>query len=95
MVEITAAPDAALKFTTGANAADLKFRKDMVIWTKREKTAESMDASPMVFVGYGVTAPESGWDDYAGIDMRGKTAVILVNDPGFATQDASLFRVGQ
>jgi len=92
MVEITAAPEAALKFATGANTADLKFRKDMVIWTKREKKAESMDASPMVFVGYGVTAPESGWDDYAGIDMRGKTAVILVNDPGFATQDETLFR---
>ena len=92
MVEITAAPDAALKFTTGANALDLKFRQDMVIWTKREKPVESMEASPMVFVGYGVTAPESGWDDYAGVDMRGKTAIILVNDPGFATQDASLFR---
>ncbi|HYJ40049.1 MAG TPA: M28 family metallopeptidase [Steroidobacteraceae bacterium] len=92
MVEITAAPDAALKFTTGANTVDLKFRQDMVIWTKREKTAESMEASPMVFVGYGVTAPESGWDDYAGVDMRGKTAIILVNDPGFATQDAALFR---
>jgi len=46
----------------------------------------------MVFVGYGVTAPESGWDDYAGVDMRGKTAVILVNDPGFGTGDVSLFR---
>jgi Zn-dependent M28 family amino/carboxypeptidase len=92
MVEITAAPDAALKFTTGANTADLKFRDDMVIWTKREKTAESMEASPMVFVGYGVTAPQSGWDDYAGVDMHGKTAVMLINDPGFATQDASLFR---
>jgi len=92
MVEITAAPDAALKITTGANAFDLKFREDMVIWTKRVKTAESIEASPMVFVGYGVTAPEFGWDDYAGVDMHGKTAVILVNDPGFATRDASLFR---
>ena len=64
----------------------------MVIWTKRVKPAESMEASPMVFVGHGVTAPEYGWDDYAGIDMRGKTAVILVNDPGFATGDATLFR---
>ncbi len=92
MVEITVASDAALKFTTGASAADLKFREDMVIWTKRVKTAESMEYSPLVFVGYGVTAPEYGWDDYAGIDMRGKTAVILVNDPGFITRDASLFR---
>ena len=72
--------------------ADLKFREDMVIWTKRVKPAESMEASPMVFVGHGVTAPEYGWDDYAGVDMRGKTAVILINDPGFATGDATLFR---
>jgi Zn-dependent M28 family amino/carboxypeptidase len=92
MVEITAAPDAALKFKTGANVVDLRFRQDMVIWTKREKAQETMTDSPLVFVGYGVTAPESGWDDYAGVDMRGKTAVILVNDPGFAIGDASLFR---
>ena len=92
MVEITAGSDAALKFATAGVDADLKFREDMVIWTKRVKPAESMDASPMVFVGHGVTAPEYGWDDYAGIDMHGKTAVILINDPGFATGDASLFR---
>jgi len=92
MVEITAAPDAALKITTGAESVDLRFRQDMVIWTKREKPEEAMEGSPLVFVGYGVSAPESGWDDYEGVDMRGKTAVILVNDPGFATGDASLFR---
>ena len=92
MVEITAAPDAWLQFSTGGAGSRLEFRKDMVIWTKRVKPAESMDASPMVFVGHGVTAPEYGWDDYAGVDMRGKTAVILINDPGFATGDAALFR---
>jgi Zn-dependent M28 family amino/carboxypeptidase len=92
MVEITAGSDTALRFTTGANTADLKFRENMVIWTKRVKDAESMEASPMVFVGYGVTAPEYQWDDYAGLDMHGKTAVILVNDPGFITRDPTLFR---
>jgi len=92
MVEITAGVDAALKFATAGVDANLKFREDMVIWTKRVKPAESMSASPMVFVGHGVTAPEYGWDDYAGIDMRGKTAVILINDPGFATGDTTLFR---
>jgi Zn-dependent M28 family amino/carboxypeptidase len=45
----------------------------------------------MVFVGYGPVAPEYGWNDYAGIDVKGKTVVILVNDPGFATGDESLF----
>jgi Zn-dependent M28 family amino/carboxypeptidase len=92
MVEITAGSDAALKFATAGSVTDLKFREDMVIWTKRVKPAESMETSPMVFVGHGVTAPEYGWDDYAGVDMHGKTAVILVNDPGFATGDATLFR---
>ena len=92
MVEITAGADAALKFTTAGVDAALEFRKDMVIWTKRVKPAESISASPLVFVGHGVTAPEYGWDDYAGIDMHGKTAVILINDPGFTTGDATLFR---
>jgi Zn-dependent M28 family amino/carboxypeptidase len=92
MVEITAGSDAALGLATGASSADLKFREDMVIWTKRVKPAESIDASPLVFVGHGVTAPEYGWDDYAGIDMKGKTALILINDPGFATKDETLFR---
>ena len=77
MVEITAASDAALKFTTGSNSADLKFREDMVIWTKRVKSAESMEASPWSSSVTELAAPEYGWDDYAGVDMRGKTAVIL------------------
>ena len=92
MVEITAASDAALKFTTAGAVSDLKFRDDMVIWTKRVKASESLDSSPLVFVGHGVTAPEYGWDDYAGVDMKGKTALILINDPGFATKDDTLFR---
>ena len=92
MVEITAGSDAALRFTTGEATADLAFREDMVIWTKRVKPAESLADSPLVFVGHGVSAPEYGWDDYAGLDMTGKTAVILINDPGFATRDESLFR---
>ncbi len=92
MVEITAASDAALQITSGSQKTHLEFRKDMVIWTKRVKPAESIADSPMVFVGHGVTAPEYGWDDYAGVDMKGKTAVILINDPGFATNDATLFR---
>jgi Zn-dependent M28 family amino/carboxypeptidase len=92
MVEIAAAPDANLAFSTGTEVLPLKFRDDMVIWTKRVKEVESVEASPVVFVGYGVSAPEFGWDDYAGVDMRGKTALILVNDPGFITKDESLFR---
>jgi len=88
IVEITAGSDAALNF----GEMRLEYGKDMVIWTKRLVPEVALTASPMVFVGHGVVAPEFGWNDYAGVDMRGKTAVILINDPGFATDDAALFR---
>jgi Zn-dependent M28 family amino/carboxypeptidase len=50
-----------------------------------------LDASELVFVGYGVNAPELQWNDYAGVDVKGKTVVMFVNDPGFHQQDPSLF----
>ena len=88
IVEITAGSDAELKLGDAA----LAYGKDMVIWTKRVAPEVSLSESPLVFVGHGVVAPEAGWNDYAGVDMRGKTAVILINDPGFATGDEKLFR---
>ena len=88
IVEITAGSDAELKLGDAA----LAYGKDMVIWTKRVAPEVTLADSPLVFVGHGVVAPEAGWNDYAGIDMRGKTAVILINDPGFATGDEKLFR---
>ena len=63
-----------------------------VYWTKRLDPNITVDNSELVFVGYGVVAPEYGWNDYAGLDVKGKTVVILVNDPGFATQDPDMFR---
>lgn len=64
---------------------------DVVFWTKRLNGRQEVSGSELVFVGYGVVAPEYGWDDYAGLDMTGRTAVILVNDPGYATRDEDLF----
>ena len=88
IVEITAGSDASLSL----GGTKLEYGTDMVIWTKRIAPEVSIADSPLVFVGHGVVAPEYGWNDYAGVDMRGKTAVILINDPGFATNDATLFR---
>ncbi|KJS26519.1 MAG: peptidase M28 [Hyphomonadaceae bacterium BRH_c29] len=69
-----------------------RLKDDAVIWTKHQNATElSFDPSDVVFVGYGAVAPEYGWDDYAGLDVTGKTVVILINDPGFATQDPELF----
>jgi Zn-dependent M28 family amino/carboxypeptidase len=88
IVEITAGSDAQLRL----GATELQYMRDMVIWTKRLAPEITLTDSPLVFVGHGVVAPELGWNDYAGVDMRGKTAVILINDPGFATNDPQLFR---
>ncbi|MFN7130342.1 MAG: peptidase M20, partial [Brevundimonas sp.] len=70
----------------------LTLKDQTVVWTKRQNADHiSFEPSDVVFVGYGAVAPEYGWDDYAGQDYTGKTVVILVNDPGFATGDAELF----
>ena len=63
----------------------------MVIGTRSGKPEVKIDGSQLVFVGYGVDAPEQHWNDYAGIDVKGKTVVMLVNDPGFHAHDESLF----
>jgi len=63
-----------------------------VFWTKRLDNTQSVKDSDIIFVGYGVVAPEYGWNDYAGIDVTGKTVVMLVNDPGFVSGDETLFK---
>ncbi|MBD1583718.1 M28 family metallopeptidase [Pseudoalteromonas sp. S16_S37] len=68
-----------------------QYKKDMVMGTSRISALESIKDSELVFVGYGVNAPEYNWNDYEGLDVKGKTVVMLVNDPGFATKDKSMF----
>ncbi|HLM54129.1 MAG TPA: M28 family metallopeptidase, partial [Pseudoxanthomonas sp.] len=76
----------------GAGASrELKFGTDMVIGTRSGQPRVSMQDSELVFVGYGVDAPEQQWNDYAGHDWKGKTVVMLVNDPGFHANDEKLF----
>ena len=59
----------------------LKWGDDVVAWTKHVADRASIENSEMVFVGYGVVTPEFGWDDYKGVDVKGKTLVMLINDP--------------
>lgn len=75
-------PDPAMKFTLTGHGSTLqpKFQDDYVAWTKRVVDTSSIDAD-MIFVGYGVQAPEFNWDDFKGVDVRGKVIVVLVNDP--------------
>lgn len=70
----------------------VKNQDEMVAGTMRIVPESRVQSSEVVFVGYGIVAPEYGWNDYADVDVRGKTVLILINDPGFATQDPALFR---
>lgn len=74
---------------TGPNPATLRFRDDYVLWSMRNEETVHGNA-PAVFVGYGIVAPEEGWDDYAGLDVSGKIVFCLVNDPGL--YDPAIFR---
>ncbi len=71
----------ALTFQKGAKRQELKWKDDYVAWTKRFVETAALKDSEMVFVGYGVQAPEFGWDDYKGVDLKGKTMVVLIGDP--------------
>ena len=92
MVETTAdEASASMVATVGGATQALKFGSDMVIGTRTGQAQVNVKDSQLVFVGYGVDAPEQKWNDYAGIDVKGKTVVMLVNDPGFHAGDAKLF----
>ena len=91
MVEITADPRAELIVKDKAKSDRYTYGDEFVACTLRVVDESSLEDSEMIFVGYGIVAPEYNWNDYEGLDVRGKTVVILVNDPGYATEDAELF----
>ena len=91
MTETTADESTVLKLDQGGKTRDLKFGTDMVIGTRSGQQEVKIDGSELVFVGYGVDAPEQKWNDYAGQDWKGKTVVMFVNDPGFHVNDEKLF----
>lgn len=85
MVEITATDVQPFTVAGKGQPISLAYRTDMVAGTYRVTPRIDVKDSEMVFVGYGITAPEKGWDDYAGVDVRGKTVVILINDADWQT----------
>lgn len=91
MMETTADETTTMTIDVAGKPRTLKFGTDMVIGTRTGQREVKIDASDLVFVGYGVDAPEQQWNDYAGVDVKGKTVVMFVNDPGFHAKDANLF----
>lgn len=92
-VEITAQNVAGLAVTGGKQTMLFAPGKDFVAGSYRVTASTDIRDAELVFVGYGINAPELGWNDYAGIDMKGKIAVILVNDPDYETaSEQGLFK---
>jgi len=87
---LTNAPSLTVNGRDGARA--YAFGEQEIVWTKRLEPRVAIENADLVFVGYGVVSPELGWNDYAGLDMAGKIAVILINDPDFDTGDDRGFR---
>ncbi|SEK51926.1 Zn-dependent amino-or carboxypeptidase, M28 family [Chitinophaga rupis] len=90
MVEITSEPAGPLVFKGKGGQLSLKYLDDYVATTRRVTPKVQLNNSELIFAGYGIVAPEYNWNDYAGLDVKGKTVVVLVNDPGFA--DTALFK---
>ncbi len=92
MVEITGTPSENMTIAGKKGRINLKALKDFVATTNKVETDVNLKNSELVFAGYGIVAPEYGWNDYEGIDWKGKTAVVLINDPGFKSGDSTLFK---
>ncbi|MBS3747761.1 MAG: M28 family peptidase [Wenzhouxiangellaceae bacterium] len=92
MVELTNQARSSIAVDQAGAQFELSYPEQMIIGSRRLGTdSHGVDDSELVFVGYGVVAPEYDWNDYAGLDVEGKTVVILVNDPGFGEPDSGLF----
>ncbi|MGB3727061.1 MAG: M28 family metallopeptidase [Glaciecola sp.] len=88
LMQITASED--MDLTMGDNV--FAYKTDMVASSKREVEQVSLTDSDVVFLGYGVNAPEYDWNDYEMADVAGKTVIVLVNDPGFANPEGDKFQ---
>lgn len=88
---VTSSQDVVLSVRGSEFTADLSFGSEMIFSTQRQVPQVSVTEAPLVFVGYGINAPERNWNDYADVDVTGKVVVMLINDPGYATQDPEVF----
>lgn len=92
MVNILATAAPSMLVETPKGNITLKAFDDYIIWTDKTDENISLDKSEVVFAGYGVIAPEYNWNDYEGLDVKGKVVIVMVNDPGFWAGDTTLFK---
>ena len=83
IIESLAKPDMTLSIK-GSKSESFKFGTDFVAASGIDEATVAIDA-PVIFVGYGIVAPEYKWNDYAGVDVKGKIVLVMVNDPPATT----------
>ncbi|RYY10235.1 MAG: M28 family peptidase [Chitinophagaceae bacterium] len=92
MVNILATASPSMKVLGSRGSFNLKAYDDYVIWTDKTDSIITLQDAELVFAGFGVVAPEYQWNDYEGLDVKGKVVMVMVNDPGFWVGDTSLFK---
>ncbi len=91
LIEIEGKAAPTMEFA-GPNPVSLSLGEEYVAFTQRATEQINVSGSDVVFCGYGIVAPEYNWNDYEGLDMKGKTAIVLVNDPGLGSEDSTFFK---
>jgi len=92
LVSINSTAAAEMTIKSANESITIEGLKDYVIWTQRTDSLVTFEDAEIVFAGFGIVAPEYGWDDYKNIDVTGKIVMMLVNDPGFGTEDEAFFK---
>ena len=90
MIAVTAKPVGGALVAKGKKKVTLSYPEDVIVWTARATDMVELKSAEYVFCGFGINAPEYGWNDYEGVDVKGKIVIAMVNEPGF--YDNSLFR---
>ena len=92
MVEITSTPSENMKINTSKGIKEYEFGEDYVIHCQKTVDRVDINDAELVFCGYGISDAENGWNDFEGVDLKDKIAVVLVNDPGFGGDDSTFFK---
>ena len=92
MVSIITYPEQSMEFKSAQGSVVGEGMKDFVIWTQRTDSVVRIQDAEVVFAGFGIVAPEYGWDDYKNLDVKGKIVVVMINDPGFGSEDPTFFK---
>ena len=92
LTEITLKNSSTFSISHNDKKLDIDFGTDYVFWTKRQVNEVELKNQKMFFIGYGVDAPEYDWNDYEGVDLKGKVVVALINDPGFELENENIFK---